>query len=168
MSSCIPQQDEKNQVLTTYVWYRQVRERQIIMFYTLFITGVIQKIAILIYCIINQINQLANKFVIAVSTICFELCGSHVFCSSSCLYIFVTKTLTPHVFAHKNRCLLLFSRGGFTHLAFSILEYFRRGQMNSWCGTQKTLMKSNKFLYLLLMCGCPTSSSMSCKNGCCW
>lgn len=72
MSSCIPQQDEKNQVLTTYVWYRQVRERQIIIFYTLFITGVIQKIAILIYCIINQINQLANKFVIAVSTICFE------------------------------------------------------------------------------------------------
>lgn len=27
MSPCIPHQDEKNQVLTTYVWYRQVRDK---------------------------------------------------------------------------------------------------------------------------------------------
>lgn len=55
-----------------------------------------------------------------------------------------------------------------THLASSFVEYFSRGRMNSWSGTQKTLTKSNKFLYRQRMCGCLTSSSMSCKSCCCW
>lgn len=48
----------------------------------------------------------------------------------------------------------------------SFLEYFRLGRMSSLSGIQKTLMKSNRFLYPQLTCGFLTSSSMSCKSCC--
>lgn len=41
---------------------------------------------------------------------------------------------------------------------------FSRGQMNSWCGIRRILMKSNKCPYPRRTCGSPTSSSMSCKK----
>lgn len=78
------------------------------------------------------------------------------------LYVFT------HTLCNKNRSIYYNIYMVFYYSTSSILQYFSRGQMSSWSGTQRTLTKSNKFLYLPLMCGCLTSSSMSCKNCCCY
>lgn len=44
---------------------------------------------------------------------------------------------------------------------------FSRGRMSSWCGTQRTLMKSSRCRYLQQTFGFLTSSLMSCKICCC-
>lgn len=85
--------------------------------------------------------------------------------SITCIYCYTSAVC---VYTNIKDLFIIIFTWFLTHLASPFVEYFSRGRMNSWSGTQKTLTKSNKFLYRRRTCGCLTSSSMSCKSCCCW
>lgn len=135
-------QDEKNQVLTTYVWYRQVGETHQTHTHLEHCKGY--------HTTDTHIWSAAKPF------------GRGLyFLKNDCGYYW------PEGIRNTSATCADLYLWSYFH-ASSIAAYFSRGRTNSWSGTLKTLMKSNRFPYRPWTCGCPTSSSMSCETCCRW
>lgn len=155
-------------MLTTYVWYRQVRRHlaskkdksQHELWFVLKIWG--EATATFHYQILDPLNQFVMITVISTDNL-FELSYTSsipMLPYSLCLY----SIRITCIFCYFNIYSIFKPCAKSPNLYLIFLPYLSHGRMNSWCGTRRILMKWNRFLYLRLTCGCRTSSSMSCKR----